>query len=788
MSRRAPIRCPQREAVEALSRDALAGQPRRDAQAHLADCDSCRAFFRKLTGEYFPRMRQYTIVERVDEGGFGIVYKAVHHDKKRTEALKVLFGETEERAAFFENEVRLVARLSHPNIATLYEAHLSSPPLYYCMEFVDGQRLDRFLETGSPTLAERVRIVRSVADAIGYAHAQGVVHRDIKPQNIIIDPAGNPRIVDFGIARRLGLNHAPHADPATPPGPIGTLGYMAPEQGEGRAIDGRADIYSLGALLYHAVSGSAPRRLKDTARLPQLLAERRIPRADDLGAVIRKCLAPRPDQRYSDCAALVADLDNYLAGWPTAASAGRSRAYRARRIAAYVLRHHPAALAATAVVAVAALLAKLFVFFEARWAQPASRTADAVTLVAFRNSTVDAIRDGRVGADIPGLSADNRKSWRALHARLLERLSRAAPRVVVFDYFLPDCQPEFDPAFLDAVRASSAPVVVGARSFDLNAQPELCPEYRDVISGCGALLAANPADYLTQLDVPVAVVRGNEPPIPSLGVIAMAAFRHPECEPSLTVTPDALEVRYRKRRYEPGELRWLDRCDRIALVGAVESAGLRWTLPGDRLAHARFAIRPTTDAADSTVAYEEALLADDARLAAWCGGRAVLVGSLLGAEDRHRLADGSTVYGSQLQAGVLRELIAGAGVPRFTLPAAFARILAYAALAAAAAAWSAPRVARLPPGAALAAAAVLFGAGLVVVAFTATGVVQRASIEVLLALAAAMTSFAVVAAGAAARERQVQLAPDLVRPDAPRAPETTIAESPPNVDQRASTR
>ncbi len=786
MSRPAPSRCPQREAVEALARDALAGDPRRSAQDHLADCDSCRAFFRKLTGEYFPRMRQYTILERVDEGGFGIVYKAIHHDKKRTEALKVLFGETEERTAFFENEVRLVARLSHPNIATLYEAHLSSPPLYYCMEFVDGQRLDRFLEAQSPSLAQRVRIVRSVADAIGYAHAHGVAHRDIKPQNIIIDPLGNPRIVDFGIARRLGLDSAGSA-PVTPPGPIGTLGYMAPEQADGRSIDGRADIYSLGALLYFVATGGLPRRIRDTARLPDVLADRRIPRADDLGAIIRKCLAPDPAHRYPDCPALIADLDNYLAGWPTDAATGRSRAYRVRRVAAYVLRHHPFAVAAPAVIAVALLLARLLVSFEARRAVPALDSADPVTLVTLSSHTLDAIRDGRLGADVPGLSAENRKSWRALHARLLQRLAAARPRVVVFDYYLPDCNTDFDPPLVAAIGDFGAPVVVGARTFDLNAQPELCPAIRNVVHGVGAMLAADPSGFTDQLDVPVALARGNEPPVPSLGVVAMAAYLRPDCDPVLTVTPRALEVRYRKRRFSPGELRWDPRVDRIPLVSGVESVSLRWTQPGDRLAHARFSIAPDAAGRESIVAYEDLLLADDALLRQRCAGRAVLVGNWLGAEDRHRLADGTLVYGSQLQARILHALIAGAHVPRLSYPAAFGRTLAYALAAAVAAAWCAPRLERLTRRALASGLVALMVGGLLLATFTASRVVQPGAFEALVALASLATAFAIVAGGAVTRRRQLMLAPDLVHPESLAGTEST-AVVPAPVDQRASTR
>ncbi|MCH7632614.1 MAG: serine/threonine protein kinase [Planctomycetes bacterium] len=312
MPRRSQHVCPKREAVEALSRSALADDQRLSVQRHLEDCESCRTLFRRETADNFPRIRQYTVIERVDEGGFGIVYKAIHHTKQRSEALKMLYGRTDARAAYFENEVHLVGKLRHPNIATLYDAHLSSPPLYYCMEFVEGRRLDRCLSSGEGTLADRINVVKIVASAIDYAHKQGVVHRDIKPQNIIIDDEGQPHIVDFGIARKLGLTAQPdaggEASPDSPEGVVGTLGYMAPERAQGRKVDERGDIYSLGALLYHCVTGQPPRKLAGTDGLEKTLRELHIARPQDLTGIIKRCLAIDPDHRYRSAADLVAEL------------------------------------------------------------------------------------------------------------------------------------------------------------------------------------------------------------------------------------------------------------------------------------------------------------------------------------------------------------------------------------------------------------------------------------------------------------------------------------------------
>ncbi|RMF72358.1 MAG: hypothetical protein D6744_16935, partial [Planctomycetota bacterium] len=126
--------CPHWELVAALARGELRGPAQRDVERHLERHRACREEFRRLTAGRFPQIENYTIVEQIGKGGFGVVYKAIHHDKERIEALKVLFTKTPLMTSYFENEVHLIAKLRHPHIATLYDAHLSSEPLYYTME------------------------------------------------------------------------------------------------------------------------------------------------------------------------------------------------------------------------------------------------------------------------------------------------------------------------------------------------------------------------------------------------------------------------------------------------------------------------------------------------------------------------------------------------------------------------------------------------------------------------------------------------------------------------------
>ncbi|HMQ16460.1 MAG TPA: protein kinase, partial [Phycisphaerae bacterium] len=472
--------------VHGLADGTLDTAARRRAERLLERSEPCRELYRQLTYGRFPSVPNYTIVDQVGKGGFGVVYKAVHHAKERTEALKVLFSKTPLLATYFENEVHLIARLRHPNIAMLYEAQLSVPPLYYTMEFVEGERLNDYLKTREVSLAHRIEIIRKVALALSYAHEQGVVHRDVKPQNILIDARNEPHLVDFGIAKRLELLQAGPAtagaaDDDAPEGPVGTLGYIAPEQGKGGEADARADVYSVGALLFHCVTGEPARLARDGPRCLQVLRSRRIGQAEDLAAIIARCVESDPAQRYQTTAALAADLQNYLEGRETAARRLPTLFLRIVRILALMIRNKPYQLRSSLLVMAAVFVAAIFWGLGARLETPRPEPRPRTVLIRFDTDTEEAIRDGRLGAELPGLSFYEPKSYRLLHGRLLERLAAGKPRVIVFDYIFPDAQPEFDPAFADGIRKAGAPVVVGVRSFDINGEPEISETLRGVI-------------------------------------------------------------------------------------------------------------------------------------------------------------------------------------------------------------------------------------------------------------------------------------------------------------------
>lgn len=659
-------RCPQAEAVRAFARGELTSDASQAIESHLGTCEACRSEFRHEIGDRYPRFRGYTIVGVLGRGGFGTVYKALHHAKGRYEALKVLFAETTVREAYFQNEVRLVAQLRHPNIATLYDAQLSGSPMYYTMEYVRGQHLDLYLREHDVPLERRIAIVKEVAQAIGYAHREGVAHRDLKPQNILIDEHGQPRIVDFGIGKRLGLidqRAGARGDGADSPGGVlGTYGYIAPEQRDARRVDARADIYALGALLFHVVTGEPAKFASRPAHLRSVLRQQGLARSDDLAAIIAHCVAMQPDERYPDTAALIDDLDRFVAGRAVRARTDAPPSYRAARVAAYVMRNHPAAVAVAATVAIAALMSWGAVGLGIRApasAQPAGHPR--VALIAFRPSTLEAIRTGLIGSDLPGLAADNFKSWRLLYGRLMERLAPAQPRVVAWDIYFDDCQPDYDAALIQGVRAVNAPVLVLTHSTDVNDDPQLCEAIRQAVWGWGVTYANPLHEIRDEMLMPLARVRGFNPPSLSLPTMVRAAVRHPDAIPEVTASEDGLTFRYRLRAPAEGASRWHPDTD-VLPIYRVETVDRPSTVfhVGDKLYQARFRIDDVVAWADRSIPFERALAADDATLRDWFGGAVVLIGRQIPGADQHALAGGETVFGSQAVAVAIDDVLSQA--------------------------------------------------------------------------------------------------------------------------------
>jgi hypothetical protein len=280
----------------------------------------------------------YRLEEELHRGGQGIVYRAIQLRTKRTVALKVLLegpfaGENARRR--FEREIELAASLQHPHIVTILDSGHSRGRYYFAMEYVEGQRLDRYLAQQGPSLQQTIEILAKVAEAVNYAHQRGVIHRDLKPSNILVDAAGVPHVLDFGLAK-----HTPDVDPEAPTiemlsttGQIlGTVAYMSPEQTRGGAdVDVRSDVYSLGVVFYEAILGQAPypvtgalgdvlqnignvdptppRSIRNKSRFGALLN-------DELETILLKALEKERVRRYQTAGELAADLRRFLSGEP----------------------------------------------------------------------------------------------------------------------------------------------------------------------------------------------------------------------------------------------------------------------------------------------------------------------------------------------------------------------------------------------------------------------------------------------------------------------------------------
>jgi ABC-type branched-subunit amino acid transport system substrate-binding protein/DNA-binding beta-propeller fold protein YncE len=254
-------------------------------------------------GEIFAGYRVESLVGR---GGMGVVYRATDLSLERPVALKLIAPELAENERFrerFLREPRLAAALDHPNAIPIYEAGEHDGQLYLAMRFVEGSDLKSVLVREGTLPSDRaLRIVSQVAGALDAAHRRGLVHRDVKPANVLLDEDDHAYLTDFGVSKQSG------GGPTDTAGLVGTLDYLAPEQIRGDPVDGRTDIYALGCVLYECLAGAPPFRRETEAEtlwahMQELPA--RLPGHPGLDPVLRMALAKEPEKRYATCAELI---------------------------------------------------------------------------------------------------------------------------------------------------------------------------------------------------------------------------------------------------------------------------------------------------------------------------------------------------------------------------------------------------------------------------------------------------------------------------------------------------
>jgi serine/threonine-protein kinase len=334
------------------------------------------------------RLRQYRILSLLGAGGMGEVYLAEDTSLGRTVAIKFLHpASTEDDVAKrrFLREARAAARLDHHNICSIHEVGEDGGDSFIVMQYVEGETLKSVVDGRPLGLDSLVSIGLQIADALAAAHEQGVVHRDLKSNNIIVTERGQAKVLDFGLAKLLPDGGASSEIEVTKTGAvIGTPSYMSPEQARGEAADRRSDIFSLGVVMYEMATGDVPFRRKSAAEtMNAVINEPHAPAAElnddvppELSAIIDRALAKAPADRYQSAGEMIGDLRSLLAGGaadrisiPYVPLQRRALLGRLGRWARRPSARAP--VAATALVAVVGLAAAYFVF--TRRPQPPTR-------------------------------------------------------------------------------------------------------------------------------------------------------------------------------------------------------------------------------------------------------------------------------------------------------------------------------------------------------------------------------------------------------------------------------
>ncbi|TWT41073.1 Serine/threonine-protein kinase PknB [Phycisphaerae bacterium RAS1] len=273
----------------------------------------------------------YQIVGEIHRGGQGVVYQAVQLATKRSVAIKVMregpLAGSRDRARF-EREVHILGQLRHPNIVTIHDSGEADGNSFFVMDFIAGQPLDVYMASGERSIEQTLRLLAKICDAVAAAHLCGIIHRDLKPSNIRIDAAGEPHVLDFGLAKVASSDETAHASVRTVTGQfVGSMPWASPEQivADPDQLDVRTDVYSLGVIAYQMLTGRFPYEVvgplalvMENIREAEPVRPREIRRLidDEVETIVLKCLRKEREHRYQGAAELARDVYRYLAGEP----------------------------------------------------------------------------------------------------------------------------------------------------------------------------------------------------------------------------------------------------------------------------------------------------------------------------------------------------------------------------------------------------------------------------------------------------------------------------------------
>lgn len=616
------------------------------------------------------RIGRYSVIKLIGSGGMGAVYEAEQAQPKRRVALKLIrqaFAGESARVRF-QQESQHLADLDHPAIAKVYEAgtqtqDIGGPIAFIAMEYVHGaEAITRFARKRNLPLRARLELVAQVCDALHHAHERGVIHRDIKPGNIVVSDTGQLKVIDFGVARAELLAGERRPGVTLDGQMIGTLEYMAPEQcladpNDPNAIDRRTDVYALGLLLYELVVGFMPydvsradiptaiNVIRETPPEPPRKSNPDLPK--DVETIMLKALRKARDERYATAKDMADDLRRFLndeavVARPESLSEQAARAARKaatrRPVSTILLFTLVASVIATAIVLPLSftLLAPFSVWCSTAIARlapaPPAATLDRLVIIGRDAGTGD-------GSDLArrlGISTfdpSTRPAWRLLHGRLLQRLARAAPSLVAFDMYF-EAPSDYDAPFSEGIAAlkdAKVPllVAVGDSHVDPEGHPSIAPAIlaHDPLWGD---IAAQPYEHGPSVLTALCQIPGM-PPKPTWGLQIFAHLRDPDARPKFVLKDDtSVQVEWYKRSSDLTNVENYARSPEIIRVQpqSPSEGALPDAHPDTRFYGFFFDPLPRAQVEPIVLPYERALALSDDELATRVRGRVVLVANL----------------------------------------------------------------------------------------------------------------------------------------------------------------
>ncbi|MBI5762997.1 MAG: serine/threonine protein kinase [Planctomycetes bacterium] len=634
----------------------------------------------------------YDVLSELNRGGQGVVYLARQHGTLRDVAIKVPLGDALASTiglARFQREIESVARLRHTNVVSVFHpGRTSDGRPFFVMEYVDGLPLITHIQTRGLTTREIVALAAEVCDGLDAAHCAGVIHRDLKPGNILVDRGGHPRILDFGLARSLDPNPAEAI--STSRQIMGTLAYMAPEQARGDHPNTAecTDIHAIGVILFQALTGALPfpTDKPDFLLLQAIIHDPPLrPSAvrkeirGDLETIILKCLAKETERRYVSAVELAEDLRRYLRGEAIHAKADSTLYIARKQVERAARRHTITAHLAVTVLVVLLMLILIDPVLDRRletnrWIEKwiTANAGAPPTPAKLRNVSIVALTDATdveslaSSAGLLGVSTKVPQSLRRLHGHTMKRLAAMRPLVVVWDIkFIGDSPFDNDLAEgFGALREANIPVICAVDGWWSGGQvPRLGSRFAHLVRW-GTIFAGFDS---SPPQVQLVMQSGGRDALPSLALSAVAAARQPNWEPSylLDALTRSVTILYYKRDPKMPEMKsWLNQKDRIRLAGLrVANSGEQDLLstpgihPEDRIGIHCFQLRSDSVVQQSTLAYSRLYDIDTTATNDFLTGKIVIMADARKGADDHRVAPDRIISGSFAQAAVIEELM-----------------------------------------------------------------------------------------------------------------------------------